>query len=102
MSAIRVVSLAALATLCIHTGMAQESDEQTSEESVLQEMGEVISQDDLLKRVHAKYRGKVVESELRRDGRTHTYFIQFLDESGVRRELKFNATTGEEIPTSGR
>jgi len=70
-------------------------DEANAEAARLQQDGQIMSKDDLMERVHERHTGKVIETELRREGNGYVYLVRVLDGSDEKHELKFDAKTGD-------
>jgi uncharacterized membrane protein YkoI len=89
---IGLMTAAALALVA----QAQSADDETNAKAArLQQAGEIMSKDDLIKHVHARHSGKVVDTELRREGQGYVYLVHLLDAKGNKQELKFDAKTGD-------
>ena len=61
----------------------------------MQQSGEVLPPEQMLERAHARQPGEVTEVELKQKHGQYIYEIDVVDDKGVKRELKFDAKTGE-------
>jgi len=96
-----VAALLASACLICTLQLARADDDVTPADAArMQKSGEIISEEDLLKRVHSEFPGKVVETELERKGGRYIYEVEVVSEKGVKRELQFDAKTGELLDTA--
>jgi uncharacterized membrane protein YkoI len=96
-----LVSLLAGAFLASTLQLAPASEDETpADVKQLQQSGEIMSQEDLLKRVHSQFRGKVVDIRLERKGRRSIYDVNLIADNGIKQELQFDARTGELLDTA--
>src|SRR5215207_2605032 len=96
-----LVTLLASACLTCTLQLAYADDDvMPADAARMQKSGEIISEEDLLKRVHAEFPGKVVETELERKGGRYVYEVEVVSEKGVKQEMQFDAKTGEVLDTA--
>jgi uncharacterized membrane protein YkoI len=96
-----LVTLLVSACLSCTLQLAHADDDVTPADAArMQKSGEIISEEDLLKRVHAEFPGKVVETELERKGGRYIYEVEVVSEKGVKREMQFDAKTGDVLDTA--
>ena len=95
------VLLASALLTCTVQSLRADDDAATSTDAArMQKAGEIMSMEDLLKRVHAQYPGKVVETELERKGDRYVYEVEVVSDQGVKHELQLDARTGELLNTA--
>jgi uncharacterized membrane protein YkoI len=84
-------------SLTLGPASARADDETDPDTTRLQQSGEIISKDELVKRIHAQHSGKIVETELQRAGKGCVYRVQLMDSDGTKQELRVDAKTGDSI-----
>jgi len=77
-----------------------EDDVKPADAARMQKSGEIISEEDLLKRVQSHFPGKVVETELERKGGRYVYEVEVVSEKGVKQQMQFDAKTGDLLDTA--
>ena len=96
-----LVTLLASACLTCTLQLAHADDDATPAEAArMQKSGEIMSEEDLMKRVHSEFPGKVVEMELERKGGRYVYEVEVVSEKGVKQEMQFDAKTGDLLDTA--
>jgi uncharacterized membrane protein YkoI len=85
----------AIVGLSLGSSASGADDEANAEAARLLQTGDVMSKEELIKRVHARHAGKVVDTELRREGQGYVYLVRVLDGRDDKQELKFDAKTGD-------
>jgi uncharacterized membrane protein YkoI len=84
---------AAVALSCGLVVLAAEQN-QTQPDASAQNSAAILSLDEILQRVKAQYPGRVVETELEHKRDRYVYEIDVIGDDGVKKELKYDATTG--------
>lgn len=83
----------AAALLIVSTAVvARESHDEAKK---LKDAGEILPLEQVLERARRDQPGRVVETELEKEGRRYLYEIMVVDDSGVVHELKYDAKSGE-------
>jgi len=96
-----LVTLLASACLTCTLQLAHAGDDVTPADAArMQKSGEIMSEEDLMKRVHSEFPGKVVEMELERKGGHYVYEVEVVSEKGVKQEMQFDAKTGDLLDTA--
>ena len=90
----KAVFLGAVAFSCALVVLAADQDQTRPDTAGVQQPAELLSLEEILQRVKAKYPGKVVETELEHKRGRYVYEIDVVGDDGVKRELKYDAKTG--------
>ena len=91
-----MLSFLAVACLLASTQSAQADDEVDNKEVArLQQAGEILPHQQILERASARQPGEVTEIEVKKKDGRYAYQIDVVDAQGVKRELTFDAKTGE-------
>jgi uncharacterized membrane protein YkoI len=77
--------------------LAAAADQQKPAESSTASRSDILPLEEILRRVKAQYPGRVTETELERKRGGYVYEIDVVSDDGVKRELKYDAKTGELI-----
>lgn len=81
--------------LCAAGAGADEADHEQATE--LQKSGVILPLADILARARTLQPGRIIETELEREGGRYIYELEILDDKGVVWELIFDAATGEPL-----
>ncbi|HXX11429.1 MAG TPA: PepSY domain-containing protein [Burkholderiales bacterium] len=76
---------------------ATAADQQKQAESSTAPRSDILPLEEILQRVKAQYPGRVTETELERKRGRYVYEIDVVSDDGVKKELKYDAKTGELI-----
>lgn len=76
-------------------GEDHHSDHEQEEVRSLAQQGDILPLEQILQTAREHHTGRVLETELEREGDRYVYEIELLDESGQVWELEFDAATGE-------
>lgn len=91
-----VLSFLPIVCLLAFMHSVQADDEMDSTETArLQQSGEILQQEQILERARARQPGEVTEIEVKKKRGQYIYEVDIADDKGVKRELKFDAKTGE-------
>ena len=91
-----ILSVLAVACVFALTHSTQADDEIDSKEvACLQQTGEILPQEQILERASSRQPGEVTEIELKKKDGRYAYEVDVVDDQGVKRELTFDAKTGE-------
>ncbi len=85
----------ALATALLVFATAGFARENHDEAKKLKDAGEILPLEQVLTQVRRDQPGRVVETELEKEGRRYLYEIKVVDDRGVVHELKYDAKSGE-------
>ena len=77
-------------------GFAREGHDEAKK---LKDAGEILPLEQVLERARRDQPGRVVETELEKEGRRYLYEIKVVDDHGVVHELKYDARSGELLKT---
>ena len=86
------MALAAALLVLAPAGFARENHDEAKK---LKEAGEILPLERVLEQAHRDQPGRVVETELEKEGRRYLYEIKVVDDRGVVHELKYDAKSGE-------
>jgi uncharacterized membrane protein YkoI len=76
-------------------GEDHHSDHEQEEVRSLAQQGDILPLEQILQTAREHHNGRVLETELEREGDRYVYEIELLDEGGQVWELEFDAATGE-------
>jgi len=88
------MALAAALLVLTPAGFARESHDAAKK---LKDAGEILPLEQVLAQVRRDRPGRVVETELEKEGRRYLYEIKVVDDRGVVYELKYDARSGERL-----
>ena len=97
MRKIHVLALAGITSVAAMTAWAAETVSTTSEVEKSVQARETLPMEDILQRAKAAQAGRVEEIELEHKGGRLLYEVNIAADDGAKRELKFDARTGELI-----
>lgn len=86
------MTLAATLLVIAPAGFAREDHDAAKK---LKEAGEILPLERVLGQARRDQPGRVVETELEKEGRRYLYEIKVVDDRGVVHELKYDAKSGE-------
>ena len=89
----------ALATALLVFAPAGFAWENHDEAKKLKDAGEIRPLEQVLEQARRDQPGRVVETELEKEGRRYLYEIKVVDDRGVVHELKYDARSGERLRT---
>ena len=89
-------SVAGTAALLALSGVALSSSDQDKARA-LREAGDIVALETILEKARQDQPGRVIETELEREGKRYVYEIKIVDDKGGVHKLKYDARTGELI-----
>lgn len=89
----------ALAAVVLVVSTAVGARESHDEAKKLKDAGEIRPLEQVLEQARRDQPGRVVETELEKEGRRYLYEIKVVDDRGVVHELKYDAKSGERLNT---
>lgn len=88
------MNLLLILIVLISPGVAH-ADDDYIEARRLQDAGEILSLDSLLKNIRPEFPGKILEIELENEDGKIVYEVEILGDDGIVREIYINAKTGK-------
>lgn len=92
----RILTAAAASALAVLlAGPARAAAEEHDDARRLAAEGAILPLEKVIERARAERPGRIIETELEREGERYVYQLEVLDEAGAVSELRFDAGTGE-------
>lgn len=88
-------SLLLISGLWLAIGMVGHADSDHDEARRLQELGDILSLEEILQRARSVHPGRIIEVELDKKHGRYIYEIESVGKSGLVWEMRFDAKSGE-------